>query len=514
MRKSIFVLLAILLAASMVLVACGGAAPAEEPAVEESAQEEAVVEEPAAEEPVAEEPVAEEPVEEAAAEEPAAEEAMGDKVQIRWFVGLGTGTNAEQIATQEEVVADFNASQDEIELLLEIVPNESAVDTLATQIASGNGPDVIGPVGWTGSNSFYGQWLDIGPLVEASGFDTSVFDPALVDSYQTEEGQVGLPFAVFPAAVYYQPAMFDEVGLAYPPQNYGDQYELDGEMVDWNWDTFREVARRMTIDVNGLNSMEDGFDREQILQVGYEPNWQTNVNYFGSYRAGAGNVYEGEEGNYTYTAPDGWKEAMAWMYDAIWGDQPFVATGALAGTPEFGGGNVFNSGRAAMAITPLWYTCCLGEFRDAGLEFQAGILPLGDDGEYHGRVDADTFRIWSGTEHPEEAYAVLEYLVTEGGNKLLPQYGALPAIAEQREPFFEAKSADYPFVTPETWAVFEAGLAYPDAPSAEQYQPNYSEAWNRQVSFFDLVRNTPPDAMDFDAEWDQMVEDIEAIYNR
>ena len=67
-------------------------------------------------------------------------------------------------------------------------------------------------------------------------FDTSVFDPALVEFYQTEEGQVGLPFAVFPGAMYYVPAMFDEVGLAYPPQVYGEQYELDGEMVDWNWD--------------------------------------------------------------------------------------------------------------------------------------------------------------------------------------------------------------------------------------------------------------------------------------
>ena len=28
---------------------------------------------------------------------------------------------------------------------------------------------------------------------------------------------MGLPFAVFPSAMYYVPAMFDEVGLEYPP---------------------------------------------------------------------------------------------------------------------------------------------------------------------------------------------------------------------------------------------------------------------------------------------------------
>src|SRR5688572_23823316 len=36
----------------------------------------------------------------------------GEPVTIRWFVGLGTGGNPEQIAAQEEVVADFNESHD------------------------------------------------------------------------------------------------------------------------------------------------------------------------------------------------------------------------------------------------------------------------------------------------------------------------------------------------------------------------------------------------------------------
>jgi multiple sugar transport system substrate-binding protein len=308
--------------------------------------------------------------------------------------------------------------------------------------------------------------------------------------------------------------MFDELGLAYPPQNYGDPYVLDGEEVEWNWDTFTEVAKRLTIDANGFNAVEEGFDPEAIVQVGYSPQWQTHVNYMSSYRAGATKIYDGEEGSYVSTMPDTWREAVRWLYDGIWGEQPFTANGALSGSPEFGNGNLFNSGRAAMAITPLWYTCCLGEFRDAGLEFQAGALPVGDDGEYHGRVDADTFRIWNGTDVPEEAFAVLTYLITDGADKLMPVYGALPAIADKREAFFEAKSNDYPFVTPESWAVFEAGLSFPDAPSAEQYQPNYNEAWSRQQTFFDLILNTPPDELDFDAEWDQMVADLEVIYNR
>ena len=174
------------------------------------------------------------------------------------------------------------------------MPYDGARDTLATQIAAGAGPDIVGPVGWGGSNAFYGQWLDLSPYIECTGFDTSIFDPAWSKFYQTEEGQVGLPFAVFPGAMYFVPAMFDEVGLAYPPQDYGDKYVLDGEEVDWNWDTVTEVAKRLTIDVNGLNSTEEGFDPTQIVQVGYAHDWQIHPNYIGTFIAGAAKILEGE----------------------------------------------------------------------------------------------------------------------------------------------------------------------------------------------------------------------------
>jgi hypothetical protein len=233
-----------------------------------------------------------------------------------------------------------------------------------------------------------------------------------------------------------------------------------------------------------------------------------------SYYAGAANVVGGEEGAYTFEVPEGWKAAMQWIYDGMWGEQPYTATGALSNSPEFGNGNLFNSGNSAMAITPLWYTCCLGDLRDSGAEFQAAALPVGADGVPHGRVDADTFRIWIGTEHPAEAFDVVAYLITTGGDKLLPQYGAMPAIATKTEAFFEAKSTDYPFVTEESWAVFQAGLAYPDNPSAEQFQPNWNEAWARQQTFFDLLLNTPPADLDFDAAWQQMLDDVAAIYNQ
>jgi multiple sugar transport system substrate-binding protein len=485
MKKHLYILTALIVLASLVLAACQPAAT-EDPGT-------------------GDQPV----VTDAPAD-------SGGKTQIRWFVGLGTGTQPDQIAIQEEVVADFNASQDEIELVLEVVPFDAAKDTLSTQIAAGAAPDIIGPVGWGGSNAFFGQWLDLTPYIEESGFDTSVFDPALVSFYQTGEGQVGLPFAVFPAATFYVPAYFDEAGLNYPPSTYGEMYVMpDGSEVEWNWDTLAAVAKLLTVDVNGLNSTEEGFDRDNMVQVGYATQWQTHVAYQGSYIAGAAQMYSGDApGSYESTLPESWKAANKWVYDAMYGDQPFSAPGPLQAAPEFGNGNLFNTGKAAMGITPIWYTCCLGDFAAAGLEFQAGALPVGADGEPHGRVDADTFRIWKGTQHPAEAFTVLSYLIGDGADKLLPIYGAMPAIASKTEAFFAQKSTDYPFVTDESWDVFVQGLAYPDVPSAEQYQPNWTEAFARQQTFMDLMNNTAPDAFDFEAEFQKLVDDLNTIYNK
>ncbi len=509
--KKLLSLLSLLVVASMLLTACGGGAATQAPAEATEAPAEAT-EAPAeaTEAPAAGEPTAVPPTPTLT---PYPVASCEREVCIRWFLALGTGDAPNQIKVEEEVVNDFNASQDKIQLILEVVPYNRARDALSTQIASGAGPDLVGPVGWSGSNDFYGQWLDIGPYIESTGFDTSIFDPALVKFYQVEgQGQVGLPFAVYPGALYFQPSLFDEAGLNYPPQKYGEKYVMpDGSEVDWNWDTVTEIAKILTVDVNGNDATSPDFDPTKIVQVGYTGQWQS-AQSIATFYGGAAQIYSGDaKGNYKSTLPDSWKESFKWYYDGIWGDQPFMASGPLAGSPEFLAGNVFNSGKAAMGLTQTWYTCCLGEFAKAGNEFQLGIQPMGSDGKVHGRVDADTFRVWKGTKNPEAAFTVLAYLLTTGADKLLPVYGAMPAVASKTQAFFDQKAKDYPFVTKESWDVFTQGLAYPDTPSSEQYQPNSIKANARFATFLDLMNNTP--GLDFDAEYQKLVDDLNSIYN-
>ena len=93
-------------------------------------------------------------------------------------------------------------------------PYAGANDALATEIASGNGPDIVGPVGIGGANAFHGQWLDLAPLIEKTATTCRGFPPDAVDIYKLDEGQVGIPFAIYPSVLFYSKSLFDEAGLA------------------------------------------------------------------------------------------------------------------------------------------------------------------------------------------------------------------------------------------------------------------------------------------------------------
>ena len=254
------------------------------------------------------------------------------------MVGLGAGAQPEQQAAQDAIVAEFNASQDDIVLEIVYVTNEVSVTTLSTLIATGEAPDIVGPVGGAGTAAFAGNFLDLQPLVESTGYDLSQFPQAAVDNQRTEDGLLGLPMANFPAFLYYRPALFDEAGLEYPPANIGDPYVLDGETVDWDIATMTEVAKILTVDANGNDATMAEFDPDNVVQWGFANQWagagaaRQNVTLFGP------GLLVDDEGN--AVMPDNWREGWNWYYDAIW-THHFMPNAAQDGSDLLAAGNAF-----------------------------------------------------------------------------------------------------------------------------------------------------------------------------
>ena len=436
------------------------------------------------------------------------------KTCVRWYIGLGTGTQASQIPVEQEVVNDFNASQDKIQLILEIVPNNSAMDALATEIASGNGPDIVGPVGWAGSNAFHGQWLDLKPYI--AKVDTSIFNPALVKWYETSEGDVGLPFAVYPSAMFYNKAIFDAAGYNYPPAKYGDKYTMpDGTTLEWSWDTVAKVAQALTTDKAGKNATEAGFDKNNIVNYGFTWGFENHTSFVGSFwQSGSLTAADGK----TAQIPDGWKAAWQWTYDGVWGDKPFIPNQNYQQSLN-NGGNPFDGNHVAMIDNPAWYTCCMGHVTTDGSDKSPATWDIGTmpsyNGKVGGRIDADTFRILKSTKNPQAAFDAMYYLETTAVSKLIigsadkpAPYGALPARTADQDAWLAAKKVAFPQV--QNWDTLIAGLDYPDSPSGEAYTPNFIKAFDRGRTFYALMLTSPIDLAKEEATY---LSDMQTIFS-
>lgn len=519
MRKTLYILTALVMVASMMLSACGTPAPvatetSSAPVITESETPAEVVPAETETPAVTEEVATAEPT---VTTTPTAYPTQAVKegfTPVRWFIGLGTGTNPEQLLAEQAVVDDFNAeaarAKDKIQLVMEVVPYAAAKDTILTEIAAGNGPDIIGPIGWSGSVSLHGQFLDLTEKVKTIPEITKQFDPALLKAFVTDQGTEGLPFAVYPSVIFYNTALFDEAGLAYPPAKYGEKYKLDGKDVDWDWETtVQTVSQRLTVDANGKNATEEGFDKTKIVQYGFSYNFEGQPSYLGTFWANGS--FLAADGK-TAQIPAAWLDSWKWFYAGVWGDKPFIPNSSVAASPDFGNGNPFSSGKVAMIDQPVWYMCCTGDVKT----WDAGAMPS-YKGKVNGRVDADTFRIWKGTKVADASFTVLTYLVTTGVQKLIigtadakPAYGALPARTSDFKSWLDAKKGQFPQV--KNWDVISAGLAYPDAPSAETWLPNYNEAWTATGAAYSKWLSTA--GLDIVAEADALQKQLQTIFDK
>lgn len=432
-----------------------------------------------------------------------------DKVTVRWFIGLGAGGQPEQEAAQREVVEQFNASQDEIELVIEIVENDVAYETLATQIASGNAPDIIGPVGRDGSNEFAGLYLDIEPLIESTGVDTSMWEDAAIENQREPDGTlVGLPFASYPSVMYFNRDLFDEAGLPYPPQEYGpDGTAVYGEGTEfegpWDYDKVTELARILTVDANGVDATDPAFDRDSTVQWGFHWQWTTRIFQNGSYW-GAGYPVAGDG---SADIPTAWEEEWSWWHDGIWG----LGISPSQEQMDAVGDNVFQTGNLAMAMTHLWYTCCIAdEANDITGDFWDFAVVPSRNGEVTANMHADTFRILASTEVPEESFRTMYYLLTEAALPLLTAYGAAPADPSLTESFIASLEERYPQDV--NWQVALEGAAFADDPSHEAAVPGWGEYKVRMAELESAILSDP--ALDVAAGVVALEDDLTGIFEQ
>ncbi|HET9520575.1 MAG TPA: sugar ABC transporter substrate-binding protein [Candidatus Limnocylindrales bacterium] len=421
---------------------------------------------------------------------------------IRWFVGLGTGERPNHIEIEQQVVDKYNTDHPETVVSLEIYRNAVAYDTLATQIATGNAPDIIGPIGVRGLQSFGDQLLDLKPYIEKANVDLSEMPQSLIDVYQLDGKQIGIPMAVYPSFIYYNKTLFKEAGVPEPPHKVGEKY--DGN--DWTWATVAELAKKLTVDKNGNDATSANFDPANIVQYGLDSQWTENdARAWSTVFGGAGSAVA-DDGK-TAQWPDNWRQGLQFYYDGIWKDHFIPPKPAVDG---MAGGNTFQSGQIAMDVVHLWYTCCVYPTEGAKpvTDWDIAVLPTQADGKVVSKLHADTIGILASSKHPDEAFEVLSYLAASP--ELTQIWGAMPARASQQDAFFEGLTKTFAPLEID-WQVAKDMLTYPDIPSHEAFMPDFPKADAANKALGSKFWTT--EGLDVNAEIDKLVTELQGIFD-
>jgi sn-glycerol 3-phosphate transport system substrate-binding protein len=150
----------------------------------------------------------------------------GSKVQVQYWTSFATGVNGD---AQAKLIADFNASQPDIEVVATPQDSYEAIaQGLISGLQTGDVPDMV-----LFSEAWWFRFYLAGVLVD---LNTMITDETNVDDYvqtlfveyQRNGGQYAIPFARSTPLLYYNTEMVEKAGLT------GEIYE--------KWSTLQEAG--------------------------------------------------------------------------------------------------------------------------------------------------------------------------------------------------------------------------------------------------------------------------------
>jgi multiple sugar transport system substrate-binding protein len=295
----------------------------------------------------------------------------------------------------KKIVEQFNEkNKGKIAADLQIIPKD--YDTkLTTMVAGNETPDIAQME--SASLAFpladQGKFLDLLPLIKADP-DLKIEDLSPLHGYYSDKGELfGLNAERETFMMYYNVDMFKDAGIAPPPSNPQDA---------WDWDTFVNIAKKMTLDQAGNDATSAKFDPTKIKQYGVD---------FGKWWGLWGNFVFSNDGD--FVSKDGKEfglskpeaaEALQKLADLI--NVYHVAPSPTQSKSLPGGVNSLKTKKVAMLFDGQWMNL---QFGTDGMNYNVAVLPKMKNPVT--MVVSGTFSIFKSTKNPPEAWEVLKALV-------------------------------------------------------------------------------------------------------
>lgn len=297
-----------------------------------------------------------------------------------------TFSKREALAFMDQVVSDYNASQDRVRVEMDT----SGVDVVSASFVRGNPPDIM----LANYNYEVARFVQRCALTDLS--DTraaaSVRDDLqpLMDQYGVCEGRTSaLPYSVMASSVIYNTEIFDQFGLEVPT----------------TWDELIQTAE--TLQAGGITPFYGTF----------KDDWTVGQGWYDYAVGGSLDVldfFDGLAAEGDQVGPD---STVSFEKDFVDPMDRMLELAANYTNPDaesraYGDGNLaFAQGQAAMYLQGPW---ALGEIAKTSPDLGAGTFPLpmtDDPDDLAVRVNMDLAAIIpEGSRHPEAARDFLEYL--------------------------------------------------------------------------------------------------------
>lgn len=240
----------------------------------------------------------------------------------------------------QQVVDDFNASQDEIEVKTNIMPWDTLYQKVLTSVASDGGPDIIAM-----SASRIPQFADEGLFMPVDDYyenadnDSAALAEAAVEASIYDGQNYGVPVNYAPMMMYYNKDLFTAAGL-------------DPEAPPATWDDFAAMVPQLSKDENG-----DGKPEQYAIALADHE----TVPIFPSLLWGTGGGIVSEDGSTSTLGDPETIEALEFWVSLVTEQQasPIGLSGADAD-------KLFQTGKAAIEIVGPWMTT---GFDEAGLNY-------------------------------------------------------------------------------------------------------------------------------------------------
>ncbi len=298
---------------------------------------------------------------------------------------------ANQVGPSDTFSKEFNELGNGIKIEYRILQFDEIVNETLRAYATGNAPDIVSLDNPDFALfSSRGAFLDITDMAAASDvINADAYFEGPRNSVMWDGRLYGVGKYTDTIGVFYNKDMFAAAGIAEPPQT---------------WAEFFEDARKLANPAEGV----------------YGATISARGNEEGTFQFLP--VIQMSGGGYDNVNTEGAREWLTMVKGLI--DDGVMSRDVLS-MGQWDSTGTFNAGNAAMAISGPWEIDRMVE--DAQFEWGVTLLPTFEEGgERSSALGGFNLGIMSTTDHPEEAFKVLEYMVSQD-DRLFPEFGYLPA---------------------------------------------------------------------------------------